>query len=296
MKFGFFTTFAPESTLSECAALAKELGYAGLQPRIAPGKPFDESKPANPWANNRNTIAEEDFFRQPKEVLKPITDAGLAVTSVAGYAGVGDAQRAQNLVKACAAAGIANLRVGPLPLPKGGLYDAAGLLADTIAAYKKLLEISRPAGVRLCVEIHMRTIAAGPDAVMRVVGEFNPKDVGVLYDPGNMVYEGHVPPRVALSVLGDYLAEVHVKNAKIERQPEPGPEGLVKWKAVPANLEEGVCDFAQVFEALVARGYEGWCIEEGHGGRRTTRERLAHSLDLMRRLEKHARDIFAAGK
>ena len=42
----------------------------------------------------------------PKGVLKPATDIGLTVTSVASYTNTSDMERAVNMVKACSNAGI----------------------------------------------------------------------------------------------------------------------------------------------------------------------------------------------
>ena len=41
MKYGFFTTFAPDCTFEEACALAKEVGYDGIQPRIVESNTFD---------------------------------------------------------------------------------------------------------------------------------------------------------------------------------------------------------------------------------------------------------------
>ena len=121
MRYGFFTTFAPDCTFPEACALAKSVGYQGIQPRIVVSNCYDPSKPLNPWGNNKHGILEQDFFADPKGVLKPVYDNGLEVTSVASYANLEDLKRAKKLIKACGEAGIGNMRIAPAPPRQGAL-------------------------------------------------------------------------------------------------------------------------------------------------------------------------------
>src|SRR5450432_927796 len=120
MKIGAFTTFLPEYTFPEACKLIKALGYDGVQPRIVPAASasFDPSKPYNPWGNNKGGISETDFFTDPKGELKPATDLGLAISSVASYTSTADMDRAVNMAKACGKAGIRNVRIAALPMPQ----------------------------------------------------------------------------------------------------------------------------------------------------------------------------------
>src|SRR5438477_877696 len=108
MKIGAFTTFLPEYTFPEACKALKAIGYAGVQPRIVPAASavYDPTKPFNPWSNNKGGISEIDFFADPKGALKPATDAGLEITSVASYTSTDDMDRALKMVKACSKAGI----------------------------------------------------------------------------------------------------------------------------------------------------------------------------------------------
>src|SRR4051812_35931136 len=138
MKIGAFSTFLPEYTFAEACKLLKALGYQGVQPRIVPAASavFDPSKPFNPWSNNKGGISETDFFADPKGALKPATDLGLEITSVASYTNCGDMERAVNMVKACSKAGIKNVRVGALSMPQEPKFDGFAFFDKSKAAYK----------------------------------------------------------------------------------------------------------------------------------------------------------------
>jgi sugar phosphate isomerase/epimerase len=109
-----------------------------------------------------------------------------------------------------------------------------------------------------------------------------PEDVGVLYDPGNMIYDGWEVPKLALNILGPYLAEVHVKNSKWV--PDVTENGITRWKAEPADLENGCVNWAEITTQLKVHAYSGWLIEEGHTAGRDSYQRLKMSCALLRTL------------
>lgn len=288
MKYGFFTTFAPDCTFEEACALAKEVGYQGIQPRIVESNSFDPAKPLNPWGNNKHGIIEEDFFADPKGVLKPVWDNGLEVTSVASYASLSDLERAGKLITACGQADVANMRIAPLvPPAEPRVFDAEKVIAETQKRLKEILPTSRSAGVRLCFELHPGGICASASAAMRFLSGMDPADVGILYDPGNLVGEGYEKPRMAISIMGPYLAEIHMKNARwIEA--DTGPDGEKIWKSESCRIEDGTYAMAELFRILTEIDYDGWIVEEGHEEGLSTRERLENVLKWCKTWEKRA--------
>lgn len=289
MRYGFFTTFAPDLTFPEACALAKQVGYTGIQPRIVQSNKFDPSKPLNPWGNNKHGILEEDFFKNPKGVLKPVYDLGMQVTSVASYANLTDLDRAGKLIKACGAAGIGNMRIAPLhPDQEPCVFDANKIIKETQAQLDKILPTSRAAKVRLCFELHPGGICASASAAMRFIEKYDPKDLGVLYDPGNMVGEGYEVPRMSISILGPYLAEIHMKNGKWV-QTGTSASGAAEWACKSSQLHEGSFPLPELFDMLCEIDYKGWIIEEGHEEGVSTRDRLANVIKWCRTWEELGR-------
>ena len=287
MKLGVFSTFCPEYTFPEACKLIKALGFQGVQPRIVPAEAavFDPAKPFNPWGNNKGGLSENDFFANPKSVLKPAYDAGLEITSVASYTGTADMKRALAMVQACAQAGIKQVRISALPMPKEEVFDIHAYLQRSRATYLELIGEAKKAGVRPCIELHMGTPYPSASGICAFLKGIPPEDVGVLYDPGNMVYEGWEAAAVGLNLLGPYLAEVHVKNSKWVPDSDD-PRGVRTWKPVAAHLEDGCVNWAQIIEKLKLHGYKGWLIEEGHTAERDTYTRLKMAHELLSRLIK----------
>ena len=284
MKLGTFTTFTPEYTFIEACQLIKSLGFDGVQPRIvaAASAAFDAAKPFNPWSNNKCGISEEAFFADPKGVLAPATSIGLQISSVASYAGTADMPRAVSMVKACSRAGIRHVRIGVLPLPKETKFDVGAYLDRCRGAYRELVGEAKKVGVRPCIELHAGGICASASGVMAILKGIPPEDVGVLFDPGNMIYEGWEAPQVALNVLGPYLAEVHVKNARWV--PNATENGITRWKCEAADLENGCVDWSAMVGHLKTHGFDGWLVEEGHTHDRATHQRLKMAVELLRSL------------
>jgi sugar phosphate isomerase/epimerase len=154
---------------------------------------------------------------------------------------------------------------------------------------KKLLPDSRAAGVRLCLELHPGGICASASAAVRFAGQFAAKEVGVLYDPGNLVGEGFEAPRMALSILGPYLAEIHMKNCKWVETGK-SPDGDAQWAAKSSRIEEGSFPMTDLYDCLVEMDYKGWIVEEGHEPGISTRDRLVNVLKWCQIYEKRARD------
>lgn len=285
MRLGAFTTFTPEYTFPEACKLIKSLGYEGVQPRIVPdaSAQYDPSKPFNPWGNNKGGLAETAFFADPAGTLKPAKDAGLEITSVASYTKTSEIDRAVKMVQACGKLGIRNVRVGGEAMPKDEVFDMPKFLDAARGRYKELVAEAKKAGVRPCLELHNGTPFPSASGVVAFLKGIDPKDVGVLYDPANMVREGWENIRTVLNILGPYLAEVHVKNAKWLRG-EKTDRGCQLWDYEDADLEDGVVNWADVIDHLKKHGYDGWLVEEGHSAKRPTFERLKLAKELLSRL------------
>ena len=90
-----------------------------------------------------------------------------------------------------------------------------------------------------------------------------------------MAHEGFEDYRLGLELLGDYLSEVHLKNAAFEPR-----EGV--WQARWAPLRSGVVNFGALFTALKEVGFDGWFALEDFSGALPSREALTDNLEFVR--------------
>jgi sugar phosphate isomerase/epimerase len=126
--------------------------------------------------------------------------------------------------------------------------------------------------VSLLNETAPATIAPSTAQARALVDGYPPDEVGVLYDPGNMVIEGHVDPRLAVAELGPYLRHVHVKNVAWHRE-----DGRWQWRH--AALDAGLLDWTAIVAALDDAKYTGkLCLD--HLGGEPSLETLRRELSL----------------
>jgi sugar phosphate isomerase/epimerase len=117
-------------------------------------------------------------------------------------------------------------------------------------AIAQAVEITSAHGVVLLLEHHPDSLAPSTTLTRELIDGHGPDEVGVLWDPGNGIIEGHLDPRLAIADLGDYLHHVHVKNIAWRRS-----GGVWSWSY--ASLATGMLDWAALLAALDAAGYRG---------------------------------------
>ena len=142
-------------------------------------------------------------------------------------------------------------------------------------AIDRLVEVAAPQGVAVLVETSPTTLAPAPELAVTLVERQPPERAGVLYDPGNMVIEGHLAPAVAIARLGPYLRHVHVKNIAWSRHRE-----VWRWRHAP--LARGILDWSSIVHELAASRYRGLFSIDHLGGEASARKLGSESAFLRR--------------
>jgi sugar phosphate isomerase/epimerase len=155
------------------------------------------------------------------------------------------------------------------------------LCRKTAAELKKVEAVCLDLGLRVLLEIHMRNIIPSASAAYRIVSDLDPRAVGIIYDPGNMIYEGMERWLLGMQLLGPYLAHVHVKNAKWEIA-KGEPDGNLVWRPTWATLRGGMVNWREVIADLQAVGYRGYLSFEDFSTELPTLEKLADDLALLK--------------
>jgi len=178
---------------------------------------------------------------------------GLAVSEQSAKdepASAGSATDFERLLELAQAMGAPQLRV-LVPAYAGG--DAGDQLRRFAGQLARRASLASDAGVRLLVELAPGTLAPGPEWFRRIAGSIPPERLGAVYNPGAMVVEGNVAPRLAVATLGRYLQHVHVRDT-VPRQAGQG------WGWARARPGEGLVCWPDVLTALAAAGYGGWLV------------------------------------
>jgi sugar phosphate isomerase/epimerase len=140
----------------------------------------------------------------------------------------------------------------------------------------RLVELGSPANVSVLVETSPTTLAPTPDLAFALVEDHAATAAGVLYDPGNMIIEGHTQPDLAVERLNEYLAHVHVKNIVWRRR-----DGAWRWQY--SSLAAGMADWPSIMQALAGTGYRGR-FSMDHLAGRPTEKRLRDEVETLDRL------------
>jgi len=238
--------------------ILSRLGYAGVEWRVRD----DFHLPVT------------DIEGKAEEVKAMCDDAGLAIPALSTYLPIGQTEEVGKVLRAAAKMGATIIR---LMVPRyDGSRHYSSLLDEARRGLAKLEGICREAGVKAGVELHMGNITPSACAGHRLVKDFSPDWVGILFDPGNMVCEGMENWKMAIQMLGPYLSHVHVKNGGWYHSEKHG------WQFAWAPMNDGIVKWEEVISFLAENDYQGWLSLEDFADL-PIEQRLEEDLALMRR-------------
>jgi len=278
-KYSVFTVMTPDIRVDEVPKVLAELGYEGVEWRVATVP--KEVKIINYWRGNLATLDVTRILEEAKRAKKLCDDYGLAVPSLGTYLSCdSDPHRIEEAMKAANILECPQIRVS---VPRyDGSVEYNELFRKAVTNYKNVEGLARKYGVRAVIEIHMGTICPSASAAYRFLSNFSPEFVGVIYDPGNMIHEGHENWQMGLELLKPYVTHVHVKNACWFLVGEE--DGGKRWRPMHAPLREGFVHWKDVLSALKKIGYSTWLsLEDFSSG--DTLAKLRDDISYLRSLE-----------
>lgn len=277
MKYSVFTASTPDWTPAEAAQTLAAQGWDGIEWRITDQ---DEATPPGFWAGNRATwpmTGLEDHLVQIREIT---TANHLEFSGIGGYAQLENRVDAERMLAATAAVGATQVRIA-MPRVDGRNY--ADLFAQARTNLEYIVSVAEKHGVKALVELHHETITPSASAARRLVEGLNPQFVGVIHDVGNLVNEGFENHLAGFQLLGEYLAHVHIKNARwvVDHVEQ---DGTHVWRHEWTTLRAGQADLAGYVRDLVNFGYDGWITLEDFSTEVPLEQRTAENLAYVRGL------------
>ena len=280
LKYAAFTVMMPEFTPKEAASLLKKLGYDGVEWRV---HSVPSEFPAKPdfWRSNRATIDAGTIIAKAELIREMTHEAGLEIIGLGTYLSYKLLDDVERCMEAASAMGVSSIRVSPPGYDGSENYN--DLYEEAVDGYARVENLARDYKVRANIEIHHGKICPSASLAYRLVSNFDPDFIGVILDPGNMIFEGHENWQLGLELLGPYVSYVHVKNAAW--LPEKGARsGEKRWKPSVVPMTEGFISWADILTALDKVGYGGWLsIEDLAPG--DTKKKLAGDLAHFKALE-----------
>lgn len=214
MPLGVTAVMLPDLDFDEQVVLCQKLGvtHYSLRPRVIPDGQRDQ--PYGSWGNHKFDLTPQRLVREAKQIRQRLIDAGLVPfgTLPAAMTCEPDEQLQLHL-EGAAAVGAGRIRIAPDRYPQGS-FDYRGLLGRVVQRYGELIELARPMGLKIVIETHAQSLASGPGLAWNICRDFDPADIGVIFDIPNFAREGNVQPYASASVLGPYIDHCHVGGSR----------------------------------------------------------------------------------
>ncbi|OPZ85284.1 MAG: fructoselysine 3-epimerase [bacterium ADurb.Bin429] len=241
MRYAFMSFSTPELTLGEMLALARRLGYDGIEPRISAGHRHGiefETDAAGRTASR--TLAEE---------------SGIALCCLATSCTYADPVKTADMLDATHRAidlagdvGAPRIRVFGGQLGEGLSREAA--IALLVASLSSVADHAAARGVTVCLETH--DAWCDPRHVAEVMRQVNNPAVRVNWDIMHPVRGEFATMRESFDILRPYIAHLHVHDG------EAGSGPLLP-------IGQGVVDHRAAIECLLAINYQGYISGEWIG-------------------------------
>ena len=276
MKLGNYTigvcdwSLRPSST-HELVTLLDELGLSHVQLKFA-------------------TLLEIADHAARAEVLKPLMEANVEVTAgmigfaTENYATIASIRRTGGLVPEDtwpqrrqttidAAHLAANLGIGKVSLHAGFIPPSSdGRYPSIVARFVDVAGEFKKLGIQLLMETGQERSAD----LLQFINDVNSPNIGVNFDPANLLLYGAGDPIEAIATLGRHIRHVHIKDARIS--PQPGTE----WGKEVA-VGEGDVNMHALLRALNDAEYAGPLVIEREAGK----DRVADVQAAIETLEAH---------
>ena len=267
MKIGVSHWAMDDWPLEEALPVYREVGVSGIEvPIAAPVHQLDDPTPAE-------CIGAQ---QQAQHVGQLIRDHGLEVASAScGFMIKHGTNRAvvEAGMEAAVALGASVVRImgaccadlsahsDPFARQYDGTKVFWDLYEDATHELEVLVECARERGLRLAMELHDGYLCESMSAAYLLLQHFDPRDVGVLVDPENMIRGGIENWKMGLELIDEYLSHFHVKNMAWGLG--DGPYQRNGWRHVRTSLDAGLVDWAQIVQLLAGRNFDGYlCIED----------------------------------
>lgn len=281
MKFSLFSVMVPDTTPEQLISYLKEAGYDSVEWRFKEMPAELRNENTSFWGNNLCTISPEITDLEIENLVSATKYNNIKVLSINPYLTSGDLVATERVLQVAQKFGASSIRVGIPWYDRSINYN--DLFKSAVSYLKEVEQMCKQYDIKGLVETHHGSIAPSAGLAHKLVSQFNPEQIGVLYDPGNMVHEGYENYRMGMELLGDYLAHVHVKNAFWQKKYKH-ENGVVDWSVEWAPIEKGIVDWKQVFIDLKAVGYDGYIGMEDFSGSYETRESIKQNINTVKRI------------
>lgn len=283
MKFGTQLGAFGKPDRKEALRMAKSFGCEGLEVDL----PVAELRTGK--------VKHDQVVRMAEELRRDFSEAGMEFISLTPGILLKHSQHPDVIKATCEIAkllGVKQIRMFFAPHVRWG--GPKSKLPDWIADYDgtrnsrdwmkqnteeltRILTLSEGFDVRYVFELHHGYVINSASGAMRMLERFPASRVGILMDPGNMVFEGNEGWRNSIQIMGEYLGYIHCKNSMYRQ--ENG-----RWQTGWAGLSDGIANYPEMVTALKDTGFEGYLSIEDLRGALPVEERVGKAIAYLKGL------------
>ncbi|MFA6930957.1 MAG: sugar phosphate isomerase/epimerase family protein [Lentisphaeria bacterium] len=286
MKYSVTTVSLPEMDMLEQAQFLSRLGYDGIEFRVR-RNPEEAKAKENPsaWGCHCNDLSPDNLASRATEIRNVLADHQLTLAGLASYVKCTELEEFKRILDGAVAVAAPLMRVSAAaPFSRLDTDNYAAIYGETIAGYARCLEFSRGSGVKLVLETHGGTIHTSASLAYRILNHFSPRDVGVIFDPNNMVSDGYETTGVVIPMLGDYIGHCHVAGHR-PVPGEPDNNGTIAWKWECCSMAEGLYHFPEMLRWLKNIRYQGFITVEDFRTDVSSELKYRESIEYLKKIE-----------
>lgn len=227
--FSVFTKPWQKISIEELGELVSTLGFDAIEFPIRPGY----------------QVEPDNVLEGLPKLAKELDRFGIKIASIAGPTD-------EKTFIACREAGVPIIRV---------MYrvDEDGYLVSEKRAKEELeslLPLCEKYNIKIGVQNHCgKFVSPNSAGLMRLVGDFDPKYIGVIWDAAHNALSGE-EPEMGLDIVWSHLYMVNLKNGYWKRITGPEAE-IAEWKVYWTSGRHGLANWKRVADYLKKREYRG---------------------------------------
>lgn len=269
MKISVYSLSCPDKNPREVIGLAEKYNCDGIEW----------------WCRENGHIDANNLEKSAEKVARLMADARMEVAGLAPYFKFNESRK--EIAKIFKTAKILKTgRVRCHSYPFTGEVSFSDLMDKQIKwLEKEVLPLTEEFDVQLNIEQHHNMICCTPSACLQMVEKFPPERIGIIYDPGNTLFEGFTRINYTFSVMGRYINHVHVKSARYVTEGGAVPPGRC-YPMEFGTLEKGDLNWEEIVKQLNVIGYKGFLSLEALDKRDSEtklREDIPFLQDILKR-------------
>lgn len=250
------TSTLPHVSFEQSLEIASWSGCHGIELRVAD-------------AYHRSV---DDLAQFGQQISKTILGHGLYTSVLNSYVPLEERSVIEKLIHASQSMEVQKIRI-VLPLASNAMVAGQSRAREVVPSYRSVLpprrlidtlrrqlgwleRAVRRTGIQVLLELHWGTVMSSFSSAHMLMSDCDPKHIAVTFDPANMVVEGKEDWEFGLTLMSEYIANVHVKNVAW-RYTDDG------WVWEWASLNQGMLDWQTLVQLLKQIGYAGeYAIED----------------------------------